>query len=199
MIENAIKIQRYFRQKLKERAERDLLLIKKKLELEKDKYSYINVDKIMEKMVQGKNDKDWHNIVLNLGIDPEENKKMGKRKINIIDVTKDLMRETNPDTIADLLIYSRLPEDSKDNRRQIKRSKSDFYKIEDKLIHEGILQKQRREKLGKIKEMEDSKMTEYMPKLSKKNEMITKKYPDDFLKRVEYFNLFKKRNLEFLY
>ena len=196
MIENAIKIQRYFRQKLKERAERDLLLIKKKLELEKDKYSYINVDKIMEKMVQGKNDKDWHNIVLNLGIDPEENKKMGKRKINIIDVTKDLMRETNPDTIADLLIYSRLPEDSKDNRRQIKRSKSDFYKIEDKLIHEGILQKQRREKLGKIKEMEDSKMTEYMPKLSKKNEMITKKYPDDFLKRVEYFNLFKKRNLE---
>ena len=196
MIENAIKIQRYFRQKLKERAERDLLLIKKKLELEKDKYSYINVDKIMEKMVQGKNDKDWHNIVLNLGIDPEENKKMGKRKINIIDVTKDLMRETNPDTIADLLIYSRLPEDSKDNRRQIKRSKSDFYKIEDKLIHEGILQKQRREKLGKIKEMEDSKMIEYMPKLSKKNEMITKKYPDDFLKRVEYFNLFKKRNLE---
>ena len=26
--------------------------------------------------------------------------------------------------------------------------------------------------------------------------MITKKYPDNFLKRVEYFKLFKKRNLE---
>ena len=26
--------------------------------------------------------------------------------------------------------------------------------------------------------------------------MIMKKYPDNFLKRVEYFKLFKKRNLE---
>ena len=196
MIENAIKIQRYYRQKLKERAERDLILIKKKLELEKDKYSFINVDKIMDRMIQGKNDKDLHNMVLNLGMEPEEIKKLGKRKINRVDVTKDLMKETNPDTIVDLLIYSRLPDDTKDNRKKIKRSKSDFYKIEDKLIHEGNLQKQRREKLGKMKEMENSKTTEYVPKLSKKNEMIMKKYPEDFLKRVEYYQLFKKRNLE---
>ena len=196
MIENAIKIQRYYRQKLKERAERDLILIKKKLELEKDKYSFINVDKIMDRMIQGKNDKDLHNMVLNLGMEPEEIKKLGKRKINRVDVTKDLMKETNPDTIVDLLIYSRLTDDTKDNRKKIKRSKSDFYKIEDKLIHEGNLQKQRREKLGKMKEMENSKTTEYVPKLSKKNEMIMKKYPEDFLKRVEYYQLFKKRNLE---
>ena len=137
MIENAIKIQRYYRQKLKERAERDLILIKKKLELEKDKYSFINVDKIMDRMIQGKNDKDLHNMVLNLGMEPEEIKKLGKRKINRVDVTKDLMKGTNPDTIVDLLIYSRLPDDTKDNRKKIKRSQSDFYKIEDKLIHEG--------------------------------------------------------------
>ena len=37
----------------------------------------------------------------------------------------------------------------------------------------------------------------FNPKISKKNYEITNKYPDDFLKRVEYYKLFKKRNLEF--
>ena len=36
----------------------------------------------------------------------------------------------------------------------------------------------------------------FNPKISKKNLEITKKYPDDFLKRVEYYKLFKKRNIE---
>ena len=31
-------------------------------------------------MIQGKNDKDLHNMVLNLGMEPEEIKKLGKRK-----------------------------------------------------------------------------------------------------------------------
>ena len=108
------------------------------------------------------------------------------------------MHETNPDTIVDLILYSILPEETKANRKKIKRSKSDFYKVEDKLIYEGKLLNQKREKLRKIKEEEEenSKIPEYIPKFSKKNEMIMKKYPDNFLKRVEYFQLFKKRNLE---
>jgi hypothetical protein len=117
-------------------------------------------------------------------------------KKKIVDVTNNLINEQNPENIVDLLLYSQLPGETKPNRKQIKRSKSDIFRIEDRLIYEGKLQKQKREKLEKLKEIENSKIPEYIPRISKKNEMIMKKYPDNFLKRVEYFKLFKKRNLE---
>ena len=198
MNEKAKKIQEYYKKKKEERAERDKIILKKKLELQKEKYSYLDVDKIMDKMLSNKDGKDLHNMIVNLGTEKDEIAKMRKQKIIQKDVTRDLMHETNPDTIVDLILYSRLPEETKANRKKIKRSKSDFYKVEDKLIYEGKLLNQKREKLRKIKEEEEenSKIPEYIPKFSKKNEMIMKKYPDNFLKRVEYFQLFKKRNLE---
>ena len=194
--EKAKKIQRYYRQKIKEREERDKLLLKKKLEMQKEKYTYINVDKIMEKVLTNKKEKDLHKAVFNLGKNIEEVNNDIKRKQVKLDVTKELIDERNPENIIDLLLYSQLPEDTKTIRKKVKRSKSDIFKIEDKLIHDGQIQKERREKLGKMKEIENSKIPEYNPKISKKNEMIMKKYPDNFLKRVEYFQLFKKRNIE---
>ena len=196
MNEKAKKIQQYYKKKKEERAERDKIILKKKLEIQKEKYSYLDVDKIMDKMLSNKNRKDLHNMIANFGTEKDEIAKIRKRKIVQKDVTRDLMHETNPNTIVDLILYSRLPEETKANSKKIKRSKSDFYKVEDKLIYEGKLQEQKREKLRKIKEEENSKIPEYIPRFSKKNEMIMKKYPDDFLKRVEYFQLFKKRNLE---
>ena len=194
--EKVKKIQNYYRQKINERKERDKLLLKKKLEIQKEKYAYINVDKIMEKVLTNKKQKDLHKAVFNLGKDIEEANNDIKRKKVKLDVTNELLNERNPENIVDLLLYSKLPEDTKTVRKKIKRSKSDIFKIEDKLLHDGQIQKQKREKLGKIKEIENSKIPEYTPKLSKKNEMIMKKYPDNFLKRVEYFQLFKKRNIE---
>ena len=55
IVENAKKIQRYYRYKKKDRAERDKIILKKKLELEKEKFSYINVDKVMDKMINNNN------------------------------------------------------------------------------------------------------------------------------------------------
>ena len=196
MNEKAKKIQQYYKQKLKERAERDKIILKKKLEIEKEKYSYLNVDKLMDKMLNVKKEKELHDLVLNLGKEKDEIIKKRKRKSINVDVTKELKNELNPNAIIDLLLYSKLPEETKANRKKMKRTKSDLYKIEDKLIHEGKLIKQQREKMQKIKEIENSKLPEYVPKFSKKNEMIMKKYPDTFLQRVEYFQLFKKRNLE---
>ena len=196
MNEKAKKIQQYYKKKLEERKEREKIILKKKLELKKEKYDYINVDKIMNKINNTKKEKDLQQIIKNLETEQDELPKIIKRKIVQKDVTKDLMNENNPKTIVDLLLYSRLPEDTKDNRRKIKRSKSDIFKIEDKLIHEGKLQKKKIERLAKMKEMENNKIPENISKPSKKNEMIMKKYPDNFLKRVEYFQLFKKRNLE---
>ena len=196
MNEKAKKIQQYYRMKLLDRAERDKIILKKKLELEKEKYSYINVDKIMNKMLNENKEKDIHNIVLNLGKEKDELIQKRKKRSVKVDVTKDLMNESNPDSIIDLLLYSRLPEDVIPIKKKMKRTKSDFYKIEDKLIHEGKVLQQNMESLRKIKEIENSKIPEYVPKFSKKNEMIMKKFPDNFLKRVEYFQLFKKRNLE---
>ena len=196
MNERAKKIQQYYKKKLEDRKERDKIILKKKLEIQKEKYAYLNVDKIMNKMLTSKKEKDLHQMIVNLGTEKEEMAQIRKRKIVQKDVTKDLMRETNPAAIVNLLLHSRLPEDTISIRKNLKRSKSDFFKIEDKLIYEGKLQKQKIEKLGKMKEKENNKIQEYIPKFSKKNEKIMKKYPDTFLKRVEYFQLFKKRNLE---
>ena len=196
MNEKAKKIQRYYRQKVNERQERDTLLLKKKLEVQKEKYSYINVDKIMKQVLTNKKEKDLHKAVFNIGKKMEVVNDDIKRKKVKLDVTRELINERNPENIIDLLLYSQLPEDTKTIMKKVKRSKSDIFKIEDKLIHDGQVQKQRREKLEKIKQIENSKIPENIPKLSRKNENIMKKYPDNFLKRVEYFQLFKKRNIE---
>ena len=192
----AKKIQQYYRQKKAEKVERDKLILKKKLEIQKEKYKYLDVDKIMKKVLKNKDDKDIHDMALNLGDEINEINKRKKNEKIIVDVTNNLINEQNPENIVDLLLYSQLPGETKPNRKQIKRSKSDIFRIEDRLIYEGKLQKQKREKLEKLKEIENSKIPEYIPRISKKNEMIMKKYPDNFLKRVEYFKLFKKRNLE---
>ena len=198
--ENAKTIQVYYRAKSQLKKERDKLILKMKLEAEKEKYAYINVDKIMDDILT-KKDKDAHNIILNLGkIDNDninnKNKILKKSKINKVDITNDITNETNKDRIIDLLLYSKLPEDNKRYRKQLKRSKSDYYKIEDKLIYEGEQIKKKREK--QIKETQDKKEQELKFKLilSRRNYEITQKYPINFLKRIEYYKLFKKRNVE---
>ena len=107
MNEKARKIQQYYMKKKEERAERDKIILKKKLELQKEKYSYLDVDKIMDKMLSNKDGKDLHNMIVNLGTEKDEIVKMRKQKIIQKDVTRDLMHETNPDTIVDLILYSR--------------------------------------------------------------------------------------------
>ena len=147
----AKKIQQYYRQKKAEKVERDKLILKKKLEIQKEKYKYLDVDKIMKKVLKNKDDKDIHDMALNLGDEVNEINKRKKNEKKIVDVTNDLINEQNPENIVDLLLYSQLPGETKPNRKQIKRSKSDIFRIEDRLIYEGKLQKQKREKLEKIK------------------------------------------------
>ena len=195
--EKATKIQRYYRYKVNDRAERDKLILKKKLEQQKEKFNYINVDKVMDKVLRFSiKEKEMHNMILNIGKNEPSLEKETIRKSVNIDVTNNLKKETKNESIIDLLLYSKLPDDLVSHKKKLKRSKSDIYKIEDKLIHQGIIFKQKREKLEKTKELENSKAAECIPKLSKKNEKIMKKYPDNFLKRMEYFQLFKQRNLE---
>ena len=198
--ENAKKIQDYFRTKVQSRKVRDKLILKMKLEAEKEKYAYINVDKIMDVILK-KKDEDIHTIALNLGkIKNEKNKYKDKilrnNKISKIDITNDISKETNKGRIIDLLLYSQLPDDDKKYRKKMKRSKSDYYKIEDKLIQEGEEIKKKREK--KMKQSQDKKdpNLKFKPILSKRNYEMTQKYPDNFLKRLEYYELFKKRNIE---
>ena len=202
--------------------ERDKLILKMKLEAEKEKCAYINVDKIMDNILKN-SDEDIHNIVKNLGknknteyndnndnidnIDNKNNKniknnKSNKNKLNKnnyrnkIDATKDLMNETNKRRVIDLLLYSSMPNDEKIYRKKKKRAKSDYYRIEDKLIYEGEQIKKNREKKMKESQEKVDPNLYFNPIISKKNYEITKKYPNDFLKRVEYYKLFKKRNIE---
>ena len=210
--ENAKKIQDFYRAKKESRKERDKIILKMKLEAEKEKHSYINVDRVMENILK-KNDEDVHNIVLNLGKDENNykddkdynkdnkdnknnNYKFYSNKLNKVDITNDLIKETNKGRVIDLLLYSKMPDDEKVYRKKLKRSKSDIYKIEDKLIHEGEqLKKDREKKMLELQEKVDPD-SYFNPKISKKLLDMTTKYPEDFLKRVEYYKLFKKRNIE---
>ena len=49
-----------------------------------------------------------------------------------------------------------------------------------------------------MKQSQDKKdpNLKFKPILSKRNYEMTQKYPDNFLKRLEYYELFKKRNIE---
>ena len=143
-----------------------------------------------------KRDSNIHNLIANFGEGMTKLNEKMTQKNNKVDVTNDLIKEKNNKNIINMLLYSQLPEDTIAIRKKLKRSKSDIFKVEDKLIHEGRMQKEKKEKLERTHELENSKMPEYTHKYSKRNEMIMRKYPNDFLKRVEYFQLFKKRNLE---
>ena len=196
--ESAKKIQDFYRLKKESRKERDRLILKMKLEAEKEKYDYINVDKVIDNILKNK-DEDIHDIVLNCigktNITNLDNIYKNK-KFNKVDVTNDLIHETDKEKVIDLLLNSQMPYDDKTRIKKIKRSSSDFYKIEDKLIYQGKqIQKNRENK--KLESMEKVDPNLYFnPKISKKSCELTNKYPDDFLKRVEYYKLFKQRNLE---
>ena len=196
MNKKAKKIQKYYRKKIKDRNERYKIVLRKKLEVEKEKHGYLNVDQIYKRVMNMKKDNNVHNLIANFGEGMTKLNEKVIQKNNKVDVTNDLIKEKNNKNIIKILLYSHLPEDNIAIRKKLKRSKSDIFKVEDKLIYEGRLQKEKREKLERKQEMENSKIPEYSHKLSKRNEMIMKKYPDNFLKRVEYFQLFKKRNLE---
>ena len=220
--ESAKKIQDYYRKKKKSRKERDKIILKKKLEAEKEKYSYIDVDKYVDNVMKNKNEEEIHKIISNIGKHNEANEnnkaedsnindKVGKNNADIhrdqgndsgggriennvikgssggvddknkdkkdiidkkdikekkdikdkkgkigkigkkgishkINATNELINETNKDKIIDLLLYSHLPYDEKVYRKRLKRSKSDYYKIEDKLLHEGEQMKKNKEK-----------------------------------------------------
>ena len=77
------------------------------------------------------------------------------------------------------------------------RGNNDGIAIEDKLIAYGKKQQQKRTQaqLDKIK-AEEEKMP-FKPTISK-NINLNEKYPNDFLKRMEYYKLFKERNIEIL-
>ena len=192
--EKAKKIQDYYKAKKESKKERNKMILKKKLEEEKEKFSYIDIDKVVDSILKNK-DEDVHSIVLNIGKTNTKGKIINSIK-NKNDITQDLLKEKNKGRVIDLLLYSQMPGDDKVYRKKIKRSKSDFYKIEDKLIHDGEEMKKKREKkIKESKEKIDPNLIFY-PKISKKVFEMTQKYPDDFLTRMEYYILFKKRNIE---
>ena len=196
MNKNAKKIQKYYREKLKDRSARYKIILKKKLEQEKEKYAFLNIEQIYKNVINSKKAPEIQNLILNFGKDNKNIEQKMAKKDKKVDVTNDLIKEKNANKIIKMLLYSKLPEDDITIKKKIKRTKSDIFKIEDKLIHDGKLTQEKLEKMEKAQEIENSKIPEYTHRFSKRNEMITKKFPGNFLKRVEYFQLFKKRNLE---
>ena len=122
-----------------------------------------------------------------------------------ISKTKLLQEEKDPNKIIRMLLLDGdLGEDdhklliNKNNPFKYRqRGNNDGIAIEDKLIAYGKKQQQKRTQaqLDKIK-AEEEKMP-FKPTISK-NINLNEKYPNDFLKRMEYYKLFKERNIEIL-
>jgi len=106
-----------------------------KLEEEKEKFDYIDVDKIMDKVLKDKNI-DVQKLISNIGksnikeINNNNNKNNNIKynsniinRLNKIDITDNLLREKNKGKIIDLLLYSQMPDDIKIHRKKFKKIK----------------------------------------------------------------------------
>ena len=138
----------------------------------------------------------------------KQKKMLNKNNLNSASKTKLLKEEKDPNKIIKMLLMED-PQfgDGQDvnyhyykkSLEKRKRRPKNGIPIEDKLMEYGKIQQQKRtqDQLDKLK-LEEEKMT-FKPNISKNpNYNVDNKFPNDFLKRMEYYKLFKERNIEIL-
>ena len=109
-------------------------------------------------------------------------------------LTKKLIKETDPKKIVQILLYG--GEGEKKLTRAQKYG-SDL-KIEDKLLMQGeIMKKKKQELINENNKKYIENNNKFVPRIPKNvNEILGNKYPGEFLKRLEFYKLFKEKNLD---
>lgn len=119
------------------------------------------------------------------------------RKIEIqnnkSDLTKKLKKEKDPKKIVQILLYGG---EGKNKLTRAQKYGIDLT-IEDKLIRQGEIMKKTKKDLADKYQKKFYENNQFKPKIPKNTkEIMGNKYPGEFLKRLEFYKLFKEKNLE---
>ena len=109
-------------------------------------------------------------------------------------LTKKLIKETDPKKIVQILLYGG---EGKKKLTRAQKYGSDL-KIEDKLLMQGeIMKKKKQELINENNKKYIENNNKFVPRIPKNvNEILGNKYPGEFLKRLEFYKLFKEKNLD---
>jgi len=109
-------------------------------------------------------------------------------------LTKKLIKETDPKKIIQILLYCG---EGKQKLTRAQKYGSDL-KIEDKLLMQGEIMKNRKQELINENYKKYIKNNnKFIPRIPKNvDEILGNKYPGEFLKRLEFYKLFKEKNLD---
>ena len=181
-VRSATKIQEFWLKRLKIKKYKEKLIAKKRA---KEKGEYYDMD--LESFEDfSNNNYRLENYLRRL--------ELQKNKENI---TKKLLKEKDPKKIVQMILYGGgdgVPPEKKISRAQ----KYGFdLNIEDKLLKQGEIMKKRKQDLADTYHKQFLEKNPYAPRIPTYNsEILGNKYPGEFLKRMEFYQLFKEKNLE---
>ena len=180
------KIQKFWIKRLKIKKLKEKIIAKKRA---KEKGEYYDID------LESFEDFSYNNYKLENYL-----RKIDFQNKNKDNITKKLIKEKDPKKIVQMLLYGGggegqgFPPKNKISRAQ---KYGIDLKIEDKLINQGEIMKKNKQDLADKYNKEFLKNNPYIPKIPIYNsEIIGNKYPGNFLKRLEFYKLFKEKNLE---
>ena len=177
-VRSVTKIQDFWKKRLEAKKYKEKIIAKKRAEA-KGEYYNLDIESFAE----------FNQSNYNL----ESNLRKIELQNNKQNLTKKLIKETNPKKIVQLLLYG--------NGGKNKLTRAEKYgfdlKIEDKLIKQGEIMKKRKQDLSDKYKKKFAESNPYVPSVLKNNNnIIANKYPGEFLKRMEFYQLFKQKNLE---
>ena len=177
-VKYATRIQEFWLKRLKIKKYKEKIIAKKRAE---SKGEYYNMD------LESFEDFSLNNYKL------ENNLRKIELQKNKDNLTKKLIKEKDPKKVVQILLYGAEGK-NKLTRAQIYNMNLN---IEDKLLRQGEIMKKRKNALIDKYEKKFSENNPYIPQIPKYNNVILEnKYPGDFLKRMEFYKLFKEKNLE---
>ena len=179
------KIQEFWTKRLKIKKLKEKVIAKKRA---KEKGEYYDMD------LESFEDFSYNNYRLENYL-----RKIDLQNKNKENITKKLMKEKDPKKIVQMLLYrgGGLPGIPPKNKISRAQKYGIDLNIEDKLIKQGEIMKKRKQDLTDKYNKEFLEKNPYSPNIPNYNsEIFGNKYPGEFLKRMEFFQLFKDKNLE---
>jgi hypothetical protein len=177
-VKYAVRIQEFWLKRLKIKKFKEKIIAKKRAEA-KGEYYNMNLESF--------EDFSLNNYKL------ENNLRKIELQKNNNNLTKQLIKEKDPKKVVQILLYGA---DGKNKLTRAQKYNMNL-NIEDKLLRQGEIMKKRKNDLADKYEKKYLENNPYIPLIPKyNNEILGNKYPGEFLKRMEFYKLFKEKNLE---
>ena len=173
MVKSATKLQEFYIKKLARKKLKEKIIAKKKAE-KKGEYYNMEIEPF----------EDFSHNNYNL----ENALRIIRIKKNSEKITNRLINEKDPKKIVNILLYGKPEKDDLTRAEKLGIS----LKIEDKLINQGDIMKERKKELAQIYEDKFKEIHSFNPKINKKKDIINK----IFRKKNEFYEMFKDKNIK---